>query len=67
MTRRREGARTNSVKTIKTFRELTRSFGSPGAEMDMSIFGTTGSAPNSNGAKRSSNKAALKIAILHFG
>ena len=46
ITRRSEGAKTRRVKTIRTLSELTKSFGSLGAEMDMSIFGTvTGSAP----------------------
>jgi hypothetical protein len=46
ITRSREGAKTRRVKTIRTLSELTKSFGSLGAEMDMSMFGTvTGSAP----------------------
>ena len=46
ITRSREGAKTKRVKTIRTLSELTKSFGSLGAEMDMSMFGTvTGSAP----------------------
>jgi len=66
ITSRSEGARARSVKTINTFREFTKSFGSPGAEIDMSIFGTTGSAPNIVDEKSMINANALYIIILRF-
>ncbi len=58
---------TRSVKMIKTFSELTRSLGSPGAESEMSIFGTvTASAPKAvERAKKDINATAFKMATLH--
>ncbi len=62
-----EGAKTKSVRIIKTFRELTKSFGSLGAEIDISIFGTlTLSAPKAVNTKRDRSKKAFKMAIPRF-
>ncbi len=65
MTRSKDGAKTKRVKTIRTFRELTRSFGSPGADRDISIFGTvTGSAPKAENVIKNITATALKMATL---
>jgi hypothetical protein len=46
--------------------ELTKSLGSLGADMEISIFGTTGSAPKAIETKNSVNANALNITILRF-
>jgi len=62
------GANTNSVKTMRIFNELTKSLGSFGAVIEISIFGTTGSAPKRATAKRSMIATAFKISnLLIFG
>ncbi len=67
ITNKREGAKTKSVKMIKTFREFTKSCGSLGAEMEISIFGTvTLSAPKAVNTKRDRSKKAFKMAIPRF-
>ena len=66
ITKSREGAKTKRVKTIRTLSELTKSLGSLGADMDISMFGTvTGSAPKEATTKKSRITTALKMALSH--
>ena len=63
ITKRSEGARTKRVKTIRTLSELTKSLGSLGADMDISMLGTViGSAPKEATTKKSRIATALKMA-----
>lgn len=58
----REGAKTRSVKTMSTFKELTRSFGSLGAEKERFTVGiATLSAPNEREVK---SKNSTTIALI---
>jgi hypothetical protein len=64
ITKRREGAKTKRVKTIRTLSELTKSLGSLGADIDISMLGTlTGSAPKEATVKKSRIATTLKMAI----
>ncbi len=67
ITKIRDGAKTNKVKITKRLSEFTRSLGSLGADMDMSIFGTvTGSAPKAIRVKKNSITTVFLMAILRF-
>ncbi len=66
ITNKRDGAKTKSVKMINTFREFTKSCGSLGAEMEISIFGTVTLWAKAVNTKRDRSKKAFKMAIPRF-